>query len=124
MENTQQVESSLSNPAPTTIKKYVSPYIRFSKIKKDLFIEGEKKIRIAKDAIEDIQKIMEDAIKNAIKNMIAKLPRYTRGEKVGQLKSITIQKELLGESNTTSSNLQKEKVEEKKIEENKVEEKK
>lgn len=69
---------------------YSALYVRVSKVK-DLFVDGETKIRIAGDAKEAVSKYLDDAVKKAVKEIIALLPRKSKGDNKGELSRITIQ---------------------------------
>ena len=69
---------------------YQAKYVRVSKIR-ELMIEGETKIRIAGDAKEKVNEYLDKAIEAAVKELIAKLPRKSKGQSKGDLKRITIQ---------------------------------
>lgn len=71
---------------------YTAKFIRVSKIK-ELFIEGNTKIRISGNAKEKVYKYLDDAIGIAVKELIDKLPRKSKGSSKGDLKRITIQEE-------------------------------
>ena len=69
---------------------YTAKYIRISKIR-ELLIEGETKIRIAGDAKEKVAEFLDLAVGAAVKEIINKLPRKSKGSSKGELKRITIQ---------------------------------
>ena len=69
---------------------YTAKYVRISKIK-ELLIEGETKIRIAGEAKEKVAEFLDKAVETAIKDLINKLPRKSKGDSKGELKRITIQ---------------------------------
>lgn len=71
---------------------YQAKYVRISKIK-ELLIEGEQKIRIAGAAKEKVAEYLDKAVAAAVKDLIAKLPRKSKGDSKGELKRITIQDE-------------------------------
>ena len=68
---------------------YTLKYVRISKIK-ELLIEGETKIRIAGEAKEKVAEFLDKAVETAIKDLINKLPRKSKGDSKGELKRITI----------------------------------
>jgi formaldehyde-activating enzyme involved in methanogenesis len=69
---------------------YQAKYIRTSKIK-DLMVEGDTKIRISGDAKDKLAEYLDEAIAEAVKHLIEKLPRKTKGSEKGELKRITLQ---------------------------------
>ncbi|WP_457919052.1 hypothetical protein [Candidatus Lokiarchaeum ossiferum] len=69
---------------------YQAKYVRVSKIR-DLLVEGETKIRVAGDAKEKVNEYLDKAIEAAVKELIDKLPRKSKGSSKGELKRITIQ---------------------------------
>jgi len=69
---------------------YTAKYIRVSKIK-ELFIEGETKIRISGEAKDKVHEFIDLAVGVAVKELIDKLPRKSKGASKGELKRITIQ---------------------------------
>jgi hypothetical protein len=71
---------------------YQAKYVRVSKIK-ELLKEGEQKIRIAGEAKEKVAEFLDKAVEEAIKSIINKLPRKSKGDSKGELKRITIQAE-------------------------------
>ncbi len=71
---------------------YTAKYIRVSKIR-DLLIEGETKIRVAGDAKDNVYEYLDKAVEAAVKELINKLPRKSKGQSKGELKRITIQKQ-------------------------------
>jgi histone H3/H4 len=71
---------------------YQAKYVRVSKIK-ELLKEGEQKIRIAGEAKEKVAEYLDKAVETAIKDIINKLPRKSKGDSKGELKRITIQAE-------------------------------
>ncbi len=72
------------------IMDYTAKYVRVSKIR-DLLIEGEQKIRIAGDAKAKVAEFLDKAVENAVKELISKLPRKSKGDSKGELKRFTIQ---------------------------------
>jgi hypothetical protein len=74
-----------------TTEEYKSEYLRTSKIK-NLFFEDGQKLRISKEAKEDLYKRLEKAVQDEVKKIIDALPRITKGDNKGKLKQITIQK--------------------------------
>ena len=72
------------------VMPYTAKYIRISKIR-ELMVEGETKIRIAGDAKEKLAEYLDNALGEAIKEMINKLPRKSKGSSKGELKRITLQ---------------------------------
>jgi histone H3/H4 len=71
---------------------YVAKYIRISKIR-DLLVEGDTKIRVSGDAKDHLAEYFDKAVEKAVKDLIDKLPRKSKGAEKGQLKRITIQEE-------------------------------
>jgi hypothetical protein len=71
---------------------YTALYVRVSKIK-ELLVEGDTKIRVAGEAKEKLAEYLDNAVKAAVKEIINKLPRKSKGEGKGELKRITIQAE-------------------------------
>lgn len=71
---------------------YSAKYIRSSKVK-ELFVEGEEKIRISGEAKADVWKFLDDWVAKGVKEIIKKLPRISKGENTGKLKRITVMKE-------------------------------
>ncbi|MHA1776197.1 MAG: hypothetical protein DRO88_10125 [Promethearchaeia archaeon] len=71
---------------------YDTKYIRVSKVK-ELFVEGDKKIRISGEAKDLVHEYLDKAVEAAAKELIDKLPRKSKGSSKGELKRITIQKE-------------------------------
>jgi formaldehyde-activating enzyme involved in methanogenesis len=71
---------------------YTARFIRVSKIR-DLLIEGETKIRVAGDAKDNVYEYLDKAVEAAVKELINKLPRKSKGQSKGELKRITIQKQ-------------------------------
>ena len=69
---------------------YTAKYIRVSKIK-ELFIEGQTKIRISGEAKDKVHEYIDLAVGAAVKELIDKLPRKSKGSSKGELKRITIQ---------------------------------
>ena len=69
---------------------YSAKYIRVSKIK-ELFTEGETKIRISGEAKDKVHQYIDEAVAVAVKDLIDKLPRKSKGTSKGELKRITIQ---------------------------------
>jgi histone H3/H4 len=55
--------------------------------------EGDQKIRIAGDAKDKVAEYLDKAVEAAVKEIISKLPRKSKGEGKGSLKRITIQAE-------------------------------
>ncbi|MHA1672641.1 MAG: hypothetical protein ACTSYI_03355 [Promethearchaeota archaeon] len=72
--------------------KYDTKYVRVSKVK-ELFVEEDKKIRIAGDAKDLVHEYLDKAVAAAAKELIDKLPRKSKGSSKGELKRITIQKD-------------------------------
>jgi len=90
-------EKKVDAPAVKTAPKpkaagdgYIAKYVRISKVK-ELFVENAVKIRVSGDAKEDIAKYLDAAIEKAVKELINKLPRKSKGDKKGGLSRITIQ---------------------------------
>lgn len=71
-------------------KGYVVKYVRISKLK-DLLKDGEISIRVASDAKPKVAEVLDNAVADAIKELIKKLPRISRGPNAGKLDRITIQ---------------------------------
>lgn len=71
---------------------YEVKYIRVSKIR-DLLVEGDAKIRIAGDAKDLVYEYLDNAVEQACKDLIDKLPRKSKGDNKGELKRITLQTE-------------------------------
>ena len=71
---------------------YTAKYIRISKIR-DLLVEGDTKIRVSGDAKDNLAEYFDKAMEKAVKELIDKLPRKSKGTEKGQLKRITIQTE-------------------------------
>lgn len=71
---------------------YDTKYVRVSKVK-DLFVEEDKKIRISGDAKDLVHEYLDNAVAEAAKELINKLPRKSKGGHKGELKRITIQAE-------------------------------
>jgi len=71
---------------------YTARFVRVSKIR-DLLIEGETKIRVAGDAKDNVYEYLDKAVEAAVKELINKLPRKSKGQSKGELKRITIQKQ-------------------------------
>lgn len=71
---------------------YTARFIRVSKIR-DLLIEGETKIRVAGDAKDNVYEYLDKAVEAAVKELINKLPRKSKGQSKGELKRITIQRQ-------------------------------
>ena len=69
---------------------YTAKYIRVSKIK-ELFVEGDTKIRISGEAKDKVHEYIDEAVAKAVKELIDKLPRKSKGSSKGELKRITIQ---------------------------------
>ncbi len=69
---------------------YQAKYVRVSKIR-ELLIEGDTKIRVAGDAKEKVNEYLDLAVGAAVKELIDKLPRKSKGSSKGELKRITIQ---------------------------------
>lgn len=68
---------------------YKAKYIRVSKIK-DLFVEGEQKIRISSDAKDLVHEYLDGKVEEGVKELIDKLPRKSKGKNKGELKRITL----------------------------------
>lgn len=68
---------------------YQAKFVRISKIK-ELLIEEGTKIRISGEAKVDVAKYLDQAVEKAVKELIDKLPRKSKGDKKGELKRITI----------------------------------
>jgi hypothetical protein len=68
---------------------YQAKYVRISKIK-ELLIEEGTKIRISGEAKEKVAEYLDTKVAEAVKALIDKLPRKSKGEKKGDLKRITI----------------------------------
>ena len=68
---------------------YKAKYIR-SSIVKELFVEGETKIRISADAKDKVYEYLDKKVEEAVKVLIDKLPRKSKGDSKGELKRITI----------------------------------
>jgi hypothetical protein len=68
---------------------YQAKYVRISKIK-ELLIEEQTKIRISGEAKGAVAKYLDEAVEKAVKELIDKLPRKSKGDKKGELKRITI----------------------------------
>lgn len=71
---------------------YSAKYIRISKIR-DLLVEGDTKIRVSGDAKDQLAEFFDKAVEKAVKDLIEKLPRKSKGSQKGSLKRITIQAE-------------------------------
>jgi neurofilament heavy polypeptide len=71
-------------------QKYVAKYVRTS-IVKELLIEGDTKIRIAGEAKEKVAEYLDQAVMKAVKELINKLPRKSKGDSKGELSRITLQ---------------------------------
>jgi len=71
---------------------YQPKYVRVSKIR-ELLVEGDTKIRVSGEAKDKINKYLDDAIEAAVKVLIEKLPRKSKGGNKGELKRITIKPE-------------------------------
>lgn len=71
---------------------YEVKYVRVSKIR-DLLSEGDTKIRISGDAKDKVNEYLDQAVENAVKDLINRLPRKSKGNSKGELKRITIQAE-------------------------------
>ncbi len=69
---------------------YQAKFVRVSKIR-DLLVEGDVKIRVAGDAKEKVNEYLDKAVAAAVKDLIDKLPRKSKGSSKGELKRITIQ---------------------------------
>jgi hypothetical protein len=70
-------------------EQYQAKYVRISKIK-ELLVEEGTKIRISGEAKVDVAKYLDGAVEKAVKELIDKLPRKSKGDKKGELKRITI----------------------------------
>ena len=68
---------------------YDVKYIRSSKIK-DLFKVKGQNIRIAADAKDLVHKYLDNKVKEGVEEILAKLPRKTKGDSKGELKRITV----------------------------------
>jgi hypothetical protein len=68
---------------------YDVKYIRSSKIK-DLFKVKEQNIRISADAKELVYEYLDNKVKEGVEEILAKLPRKTKGDSKGELKRITV----------------------------------
>jgi hypothetical protein len=71
---------------------YSAKYIRSSKVK-ELFIEGEEKIRISGEAKGEVWKFLDEWVAKGVKEIIKHMPRISKGDNVGKLKRITVMKE-------------------------------
>lgn len=71
-------------------------YVRMTKVK-SLLVEGENadatKLRVSNDAKPLFARYLDNAVKNAVKAIIAKLPRKSKGDAKGELKRITLNAE-------------------------------
>jgi hypothetical protein len=70
-------------------KGYQAKFVRISKIK-ELLKEGDTKIRISGEAKGKVAEFLDGAVAKAVKDLIDKLPRKSKGDKKGELKRITI----------------------------------
>jgi hypothetical protein len=77
-------------------EKYKPVYLRSSKIK-ELLVEPKTgtKLRISGEAVGDLYKVLEQALRDKVAEIIDALPRFQKGEKKGELRQITIKKEHL-----------------------------
>lgn len=75
---------------------YAAKYIRSSKVK-ELFVDGDGekavKIRISGDTKADVWKFLDDCVAKGVQELIARLPRKSKGDRKGELSRITISKE-------------------------------
>ncbi len=71
-------------------QRNVAKYVRTS-IVKELLIEGETKIRVAGEAKEKVAEYLDQAVMKAVKELINKLPRKSKGDSKGELSRITLQ---------------------------------
>ncbi|MHA1729763.1 MAG: hypothetical protein ACTSWY_13695 [Promethearchaeota archaeon] len=73
---------------------YKVKYVRSSIVKKELFQvkQGKNvtKIRISADAKDKIYKFLDSKVVEGVEELIAKLPRKSKGSNKGDLKRITI----------------------------------
>lgn len=69
---------------------YKSKYVRTS-IVRDLFQEGEQKIRISADAKPMVYEYLDNKVQEGVKELIDKLPRKSKGANKGDFKRVTIQ---------------------------------
>lgn len=76
--------------AETEPQGYIVKYVRISKLK-DLLKDGGTSIRIAGDAKAKVAEFIDTAVADAVKELIKKLPRISRGENAGKLSRVTIQ---------------------------------
>ncbi len=72
---------------------YVSKYVRISKIK-EILKDGEGEnvvsIRVSSDAKPKVAQYLDEAVEKAVKELINKIPRKSKGDAKGELKRITI----------------------------------
>jgi hypothetical protein len=94
-------------------EKYIAKYVRMS-IVKELLVYNDTKIRIAGEAKGKVAEFLDQAIAKAVKEMINKLPRKSKGDNKGELSRITLQADDFGAA-------KEEKKEEKKAEPKKAE---
>jgi len=71
---------------------YTSKWVRTSKAK-PLFVRDGQKVRIAADAKDLVNKYLDKAVEKAVEELIDLLPTKLKGDKKGELKRITLQKE-------------------------------
>lgn len=76
-----------------TESKYSAKYIKPSKVKAEFKSEDGTKIRISSDATQVVNEYLDKAVAKAIKELIGKIPKVTKGPNKGSLKRITIKKE-------------------------------
>jgi hypothetical protein len=76
--------------AAPKVAKYDVKYIRPTKLKA-LLVDGDVKIRLSGDAKDALYGYIDKAVENAVKVVIGKLPRKSKGDSKGQLSRITVQ---------------------------------
>lgn len=87
--------------------KYSAKYIKPSKVKAEFVVEGTK-IRISSEAQEAVYEYLDNAVAKAVKELIGKLPKVSKGANKGSLKRITIKKEDVLDPPSTTEEDQKE----------------
>jgi hypothetical protein len=87
-----QPEADKDDAADEKEAGYSAKYIRSSKVK-ELFVEGEEKIRISGEAKGEVWKFLDEWVAKGVKQIIKNMPRISKGENTGKLKRITVMKE-------------------------------
>lgn len=93
-ENSEEeiLEEEVSEEENKSEETYSAEFVKPSKIKKLLF-DGEQQIRVSKVGKVELMKYLDNAVVDAVKAIINKLPRKSKGENKGELSRITIMPE-------------------------------